>query len=117
MDCPFHGEIDVADATVLTKFTLYLGAEVAPYVLGANDMVEITDYSISPEVAGVVVGCGNTNAAGTRWFDRWCAAAGGADRALKTPHYLPAGHTPSLVGTVADHLKATIHGLIHQRSM
>jgi hypothetical protein len=115
MDCPFHGEIDIADASVLTNFTLYLGGETVAYTLLDTDMVEITDYSISPEVAMVVVGCGNTNAAGTRWFDRWCAAAGGADRALQTPHYLPAGHTPSVVGTVADHLKATIHGLIHQR--
>jgi len=113
MRTAFHGEVDTADANAApVAFTLYKEGEVVAYSLGAHEYVRVTDYSYSPEVAMVVKIVGATDAAGTRMVDRWCAATGGADRALNTPFIFPEGVTPRLYGSVADHVKATIFGEI-----
>jgi len=116
MRIPFHGEVDSADASAATgvAFTLYLDGATVAYTLQEHDHVLMTDYSISPEVAMTVKIIGATDAAGVRPVDRYCAATGGADRALETPYLFPKGVTPRLYGSVADYVKATIHGEIIQ---
>jgi len=114
-EIPFCGEVASADASAGVEFTLYLQDDVVAHTLAATEQILMTDYSISPEVAMQVKITHATDAAGKRPVNRYCAATGGADRPLATPYLFPVGVVPKLFGSVADHIAATIHGVLIQR--
>ena len=118
---PIHGEFSSADASGLTeanaRFTLYASPGATALTLDSNDVVTITDVSITNTSGGALTvqiydGANNAVGAGELVLFARVAAAGNVLHRFGTPHACQKGTYPKVITSGAGQIDCSLKGSI-----
>jgi hypothetical protein len=108
---PIHLEVDSADSSAGTAFTIYKAGSTAAYTLTATEYIDVSDIIFISTAGGTFSIVANSDAGGKRIAKGSVDAKGGLAHHFETPYTCPIGVTPKLFAA-AGQVTCVLQGFV-----